>query len=130
MIDTLLEKYAIGITIIAVCLAVAVVFEIISKKRKHKHKNKSIFIHVIQTAVLCSMVIVAAQYVDMAATDFHLSFISTPLINFITIAIIAIILVRKLFQLVNRLEKTQIKKGATQPQHVLLPEYLKPPFLS
>lgn len=105
MIDSLLEKYAIGVTIVAVCLAVAIIFEMISKKRRHKHKNKSIFIHVIQTAVLCSMVMVAAQYLDMAATDFNLTFISTPLINFITVAIIAIILVRKLFQLVNRLEK-------------------------
>ncbi|RMA14053.1 mechanosensitive ion channel family protein [Providencia stuartii] len=112
MIDSLLEKYAIGVTIVAVCLAVAIIFEMISKKRRHKHKNKSIFIHVIQTAVLCSMVMVAAQYLDMAATDFNLTFISTPLINFITVAIIAIILARKLFQLVNRLEKTQIKRGS------------------
>lgn len=76
------------------------------------------------------MVMVAAQYLDMAATDFNLTFISTPLINFITVAIIAIILVRKLFQLVNRLEKTQIKEEVIQPLHVLSLESLKPPFLS
>ncbi|MCW2256483.1 MscS family membrane protein [Providencia alcalifaciens] len=114
MVDTLLEKYAIGITIIAACLVALVIFEILSKRHKHKHKQKhqSIFFHIIQTAVLCSVVIVAAQYVDMAATDFDLTFISTPLINFVTIALIALILMRKLFQLADRLERKQIKKGS------------------
>ncbi|EPL9571006.1 mechanosensitive ion channel family protein [Providencia rettgeri] len=112
MIEVLLEKYAIGMTIIAVCLMLYVGFEIFHKRRKHKHKHKSIIIHIIQTVVLCSVVVVAAQYVDMAAADFDLNFISTPLVNFITIALIALILMRKLFQLANRLEKTQIKKGS------------------
>ncbi|HDN2510777.1 MULTISPECIES: mechanosensitive ion channel family protein [Providencia] len=112
MIEVLLEKYAIGMTIIAACLMLYVFFEIFHKRRKHKHKHKSIIIHVIQTVVLCSVVVVAAQYVDMAAADFDLNFISTPLVNFITIALIALILMRKLFQLANRLEKTQIKKGS------------------
>lgn len=112
MIEVLLEKYAIGMTIIAVCLMLYVGFEIFHKRRKHKHKHKSIIIHIIQTVVLCGIVVVAAQYVDMAAADFDLNFISTPLVNFITIALIALILMRKLFQLANRLEKTQIKKGS------------------
>ncbi|MEQ4676308.1 mechanosensitive ion channel family protein [Providencia vermicola] len=112
MIEVLLEKYAIGMTIIAACLMLYVFFEIFHKRRKHKHKHKSIIIHVIQTVVLCAVVVVAAQYVDMAAADFDLNFISTPLVNFITIALIALILMRKLFQLANRLEKTQIKKGS------------------
>lgn len=112
MIEVLLEKYAIGMTIIAVCLMLYVGFEIFHKRRKHKHKHKSIIIHIIQTVVLCGVVVVAAQYVDMAAADFDLNFISTPLVNFITIALIALILMRKLFQLANRLEKTQIKKGS------------------
>lgn len=112
MIEVLLEKYAIGMTIIAACLMLYVFFEIFHKRRKHKHKHKSIIIHVIQTVVLCAVVVVAAQYVDMAAADFDLNFISTPLVNFITVALIALILMRKLFQLANRLEKTQIKKGS------------------
>ncbi len=48
----------------------------------------------------------------MAATDFDLSFISTSLVNFLTISAIALILMRKLFQLANRLEKKQIQKGS------------------
>lgn len=112
MIEVLLEKYAIGMTIIAVCLMLYVGFEIFHKRRKHKHKHKSIIIHIIQTVVLCDVVVVAAQYVDMAAADFDLNFISTPLVNFITITLIALILMRKLFQLANRLEKKQIKKGS------------------
>ncbi|EOE5321839.1 mechanosensitive ion channel family protein [Providencia rettgeri] len=112
MIEALLEKYAIGMTLIAVCLAVYLAFEVFHQRRKHKHKHKSILIHVIQTIVLCGIVIVAAQYVDMAATDFDLTFISTSLVNFVTIALIALILMRKLFQLANRLEKAQIKKGS------------------
>ncbi|QXX82451.1 mechanosensitive ion channel family protein [Providencia sp. R33] len=112
MIEVLLEKYAIGMTIIAVCLMLYVGFEIFHKRRKHKHKHKSIIIHIIQTVVLCGVVVVAAQYVDMAAADFDLNFISTPLVNFITITLIALILMRKLFQLANRLEKKQIKKGS------------------
>lgn len=110
MIEALLEKYAIGMTLIAVCLALYVVFEVLHKRRKHK--NKSILIHIIQTVVLCGIVIVLAQYVDMAATDFDLSFISTSLVNFLTISAIALILMRKLFQLANRLEKKQIQKGS------------------
>lgn len=110
MIEILLEKYAIGMTIIAVCLVLFVIFEAMSKR--HKQKQKSILVHVIQTLILCSLVTVAAQYVDMAANDFHLTFISPPLINFVTVALIALILMRKLFQLANRLEKKQVKKGS------------------
>ncbi|KLN47588.1 mechanosensitive ion channel protein MscS [Providencia rettgeri] len=112
MIEVLLEKYAIGMTIIAAFLVLYFFFEIFHKRRKHKHKRKSILINVIQTVVLCGVVIVIAQYVDMAAKDFDLTFISTSLVNFITISLIALILMRKLFQLANRLEKTQIKKGS------------------
>lgn len=110
MIEVLLEKYAIGMTLIAAFLAVYLVFEVVHKRRKHK--RKSILIHVVQTLVLCGVVIVIAQYVDMAATDFDLTFISTSLVNFVTMSLIALILMRKLFQLANRLEKTQIKKGS------------------
>ncbi|WP_323084557.1 mechanosensitive ion channel family protein [Providencia alcalifaciens] len=110
MIEALLEKYAIGMTIIAVCLALYLLFEVLHKR--HKHKRKSILVHVIQTMVLCVMVLVAAQSVDMAAGDFDLTFISTPLINLIAISVIALIITRKFFQLVNRLEKKQIKKGS------------------
>ncbi|HGN1706775.1 TPA: mechanosensitive ion channel family protein [Providencia rettgeri] len=110
MIEALLEKYAIGMTLIAVCLAIYLVFEILHKRRKHKHK--SILVHLIQTLVLCGVIIVIAQYVDMAATDFHLTFISTSLVSFVTVVLIALLLMRKLFQLANRLEKTQIKKGS------------------
>ncbi len=56
MIEALLEKYAIGMTLIAACLALYVVFEVLHKR--HKHKNKSILIHIIQTVVLCGIVIV------------------------------------------------------------------------
>ncbi len=84
----------------------------------------------IQTVVLCGVVIVIAQYVDMAAKDFDLTFISTSLVNFITISLIALILMRKLFQLANRLEKAQIKKAVTPLRHVLLPACLKQRYLS
>ncbi|UBX50830.1 mechanosensitive ion channel family protein [Providencia alcalifaciens] len=110
MIEALLEKYAIGMTIIAACLALYLLFEVLHKR--HKHKRKSILVHVIQTMVLCVMVLVAAQSVDMAASDFNLTFISTPLINLVAISVIALIITRKFFQLVNRLEKKQIKKGS------------------
>lgn len=110
MIEALLEKYAIGMTLIAAFLAIYLAFEIVHKRRKHKHKRKSILIHVVQTLVLCGVVIVIAQYVDMAATDFDLTFISTSLVNFVTISLIALILMRKLFQLANRLEKHKLKR--------------------
>ncbi|MGL5952870.1 MAG: mechanosensitive ion channel family protein [Providencia rustigianii] len=110
MIQTLLEKYAVGMTIITVCLVVYLIFEILHKR--HKHKRKSILVHVIQTIVLCVIVLAIAQIVDMAASDFELSFISTPLINLVAISAITLIIMRKLFQLANRLEKQQIKKGS------------------
>ena len=110
MIQTLLEKYAVGMTIITVCLVVYLIFEILHKR--HKHKRKSILVHVIQTIVLCVIVLAIAQTVDMAASDFELSFISTPLINLVAISAITLIIMRKLFQLANRLEKQQIKKGS------------------
>lgn len=110
MIEALLEKYAIGMTIIAVCLALYLFFEVLHKR--HKHKRKSILVHGIQTMVLCVMVLVAAQSIDMATSDFDLTFISTSLINLIAISVIALIITRKFFQLVNRLEKKQIKKGS------------------
>ncbi|MEZ2795128.1 mechanosensitive ion channel family protein [Proteus terrae] len=110
MNDALIIKYSIGVGIALACFVGFVVVSLFHDKKKKRRRN--IIIHISQAILLCSLVLILSQYCEMAVVDFNLHFISFRMINFFTYVGIALILMRKFFLLINRLEKAQIKKGS------------------
>lgn len=110
MDEPLLIKYLIGAGIFALFFIGYLV--IIYFQRRKEHRQRSIVIHVITTILLCSLIFILSQYAEMAIVDFRLKLISFEMVNVFTSAAIAFILMRKIFMLLNRLEKNQIKKGS------------------
>lgn len=110
MNEELIMKYSIGIGVVLACFIGFLVVSLFQSKKKKRRRN--IIIHISQAILLCSLVIILGEYVEMAIVDFNLHFISFKLVNFFTSAAIALILMRKFFLLINRLEQKQIKKGS------------------
>jgi len=109
MYEPLLIKYLIGAGIIALFFIGYLIVFFFQHKKKHRHNN--IFIHLISTILLCGLIFIINQYVKMAISDFNLKLISFEMVNVFTTAATAFILMNKVFQLLNRFEKNQIKKG-------------------
>ncbi|WOE30537.1 MULTISPECIES: mechanosensitive ion channel family protein [unclassified Acinetobacter] len=110
MNEILLIKYSVGVCIAALCI-VAYVFSIFLIDKK-KHLKGSILFHLSQAFALCCLVVVVGLYTQMAIIDFKLAFISIKIVDFLIVLSIALILMRKLFLLINLLERTQIQKGS------------------
>ena len=110
MYEPLVIKYLIGTGIIAV-LCIGYLIIIYFQKRKQRHQ-RNIFIHLISTILLCGLIFIISQYTDMAIVDFDLKFITFQMVNVFTAAAMAFIFLNKMFQLLNRLEAKQIKKGS------------------
>lgn len=108
MAETLLMKYAVGGGIILVGLIFYLIFAWIGGK--YSGKKKGIFSRIFQSLILCTVVIVAEQYVIFALGDLKIKTITPLVINLISSSAIVIILLHRLFQLINNLEAIQIKK--------------------
>lgn len=110
MNEGLLLKYSVGVCIALFCL-LAYIFSALLINKKH-HLKGSILFHLGQAFALCCFVAVVGLYTQMAVADFKFDFISTTILDFLIGLAIALILMRKLFLLINLLERTQIQKGS------------------
>lgn len=108
MTNELLMKYSVGgITILSgliICMICAYI------AHKYQETKKSIAAHILQSISLSIIVVVTAQYAILAISDFHIQFITPTIVNIIATSLIGIILLQRIFQLINRLEQAQIKK--------------------
>ncbi|EEG85645.1 hypothetical protein PROPEN_02453 [Proteus penneri ATCC 35198] len=127
MNDALIIKYSIGVSIALACLVGFIIVSLFHDKKKKRHRN--IIVHISQAIFLCSLVIILSQYCEMAVVDFNLHFISFRMINFFTYIGIALILMRKFFLLINRLEKLKLKKAVILLLLVLFLAYSKSLYL-
>jgi len=123
MDEPLIIKYLIGAGIIALFF-VTYLIVIYFQKRK-KHRQRSILFHLVSTILLCGMIFIISQYTDMAIVDFNLKFISFEMVNVFSTAATAFILMNKIFQLLNRVEKNKIKKGGDPTSARMISRILK-----
>lgn len=123
MDEPLLIKYLIGAGITALFLVSYLIIIYFQQRKKHRQRN--IFVHLISTILLCSVIFVIAQYADMAIVDFNLKLISFEMVNVFSTAAMAFILMKKIFQLLNRLEQKQIKKGGDPTSARMMSRILK-----
>lgn len=110
MSNLLFTKYEYGLGLIAVCFAILILFEFFA--RKQKLGIRAIIIHLVLTGILCAIVSLTAEYLQMAIKDFKVKFISAQTIYFVQILLITLIIMRTIFFLLNRLEARQVAKGA------------------
>lgn len=110
MNQTLITKYEYGLGLIAICFAVLMLFEFFA--RRQKLGIRAIIIHLVLTGILCAIVSLTAEYMQMAIKDFKVKFITSQTIYFFQILLITLIVMRTIFFLLNRLEARQVAKGA------------------
>lgn len=79
--------------------------------RRSRKWARNIFAHVLQVVVLCSLVLAIRQIVRLAAADYQLIEITPRVIDFVTTLVVILIIMRRLFMLINRIERTQIGTG-------------------
>lgn len=123
MDEPLLIKYLIGAGVMAlfiICYLIIIYFQ----KRK-KHHQRSILYHLVSTILLCSIIFIISQYIDMAIVDFKLKLISFEMVNVFSTAAMVFILMSKIFQLLNRVEKKQIKRGGDPTSARMISRILK-----
>ncbi|EKT60976.1 mechanosensitive ion channel family protein [Providencia sneebia] len=107
MFQALFEKLNNHSIVLILYLIIFIILEIIIYLKKYK----SLFIHIIQVAAECLFVILLMQFIDTIKVKLGLSFIPTSFINFMILIFISIILIKKSFLLINRLEKYQVTRG-------------------
>lgn len=123
MKDPLIMKYSIGLGVFFLILLVYLVFSLVAKK--HRWGRKGIIVHFLLGAVLCAAVLVFSQYLEMAIADFHLKILSPTIINYIQTFLIGLIVLNMLYFFVNRLEETQVSKGADRTSAKIITRVLK-----
>lgn len=123
MTEELITKYAIGFGIILLCFVAFLLIHAL--QRREKHLMRSIPIHVIEFVILCVLILVAKSYALMAIVDYDLHFITPRTIDLLAVAAIAMIAMRQLFMLINRMEKHQISKGSDATSAKVIARTLK-----
>lgn len=123
MDEPLIIKYLIGL--VAITLVIFGYLIVTYYKNKKKHRRRSLLVHFVSTLLLMGMIFIISQYANMAIVDFHLRLISSELVNVFSTAAMAFLLVSKIFQLLNRVEKNQIKKGSDPTSAKMISRILK-----
>lgn len=123
MTEELILKYAIGIGILLLCLFVFLFVRRL--QRREHHLIRSIPLHVIEAATLSGLVIVAKTYALMSIEDYDLRIITPKTIDLIAVVLFALIAMRQLFLLINRMESHQINKGSDPTSAKVISRTLK-----
>lgn len=112
MHNDLLIKYAIGAVLALICVSVSLSMRWLLRSKKHHTPH--LLLHVFQMIAASLFIVVLATYAQMAVVDFDVSIITVSMINYISAVLIALVLMDKLFRLVNLIEKNQTHKGANR----------------
>ncbi len=123
MSDELLTKYFIGGGIILFGLILYLIFSWIG--RKYKGKKLGIISNIFKSLVLCGIVLVLQQYIALALVDFHIVFIPIMVVRVISSGLIAIIILNRLFKIINGLEEKQIQKHGDPTSAKIITRVLK-----
>lgn len=109
MDSELVSSNILSISVLIACIISIIVLTIFDRKRE---KGKFGFIvHFSQFFILSCIITILGGYAEIAVVHYRIDFINSSTIDFICTSIVVLILMRKLFLMINRLEKNQLKKG-------------------
>lgn len=119
----LLIKYSIGLGIAIFCLIGAFWTDV--RLRRKQSLTRKITFHVVQTVFLCSFAFTVKQYMEYAITDYRLHAVSSKAIDFLTVTLVALIILRQVSLLITLFEKHQISKGSDPTSTRVIARMLK-----
>lgn len=105
--------YAIGLGSALVCMLVTL-WSAVELKRLAKHSalTKKVVLHLLQGAALIGLMLLLDQYARLAVSEHRFKSPIQGAMSVITLIVISTIVLRKLFLMINLLEKLQIAKGS------------------
>ncbi|WP_372372503.1 mechanosensitive ion channel family protein [Alcaligenes faecalis] len=92
------------------------------RRRKWSH---NIIAQIVQLGLLYGAIAVARQYINMALVDYHVTWLTPRMVDFVAVLTAAAVLMHTLSLLINRLEKTQLSKGGDPTSARLIARVLK-----
>lgn len=123
MLEALFLKYSISAGVLVVCVCGIAVTSY--KLRKKNGLMKKITLHGLQAIFICAFISILSHYVIDLVRAYHLQPSAIRIVNLITISLIALVVLRKVFMLINLMEKYQINKGREATSARLLARILK-----
>ncbi|WP_058911256.1 mechanosensitive ion channel family protein [Entomohabitans teleogrylli] len=93
--------------------------------RSHPKFRHGVLIHTFQFLLWSAIIIILGSYADDAISDFKLTFINPTVVSLVCTSLIAALLLRKLFLMINRLEKNQVNKGSDVTSARMISRVLK-----
>jgi len=124
MNEDLLFNYAAVVIAMLLCLAALAVLRLRLHKR-HLSMTRKITLHALQTTCLVLLILSGRKLVQDVASDYHFHQSLLNPINWATLILIAIAVLRLVFLLINLMEKNQISKGNDPTTARLISRILK-----
>lgn len=110
--------------IVLICSLVASVGLFIYDKRREKGKH-AIFVHTAQFIMWALCVIILGDFIEQGIVHFQWRFISEDTVAVLCTTLIVLLLIRKLFLMINRLTQAQIKRGSDMTSAHIVARVLK-----
>lgn len=108
-----LLTYAVGLGSAALCLIVALWSAVELKRlKKQRALGKKVTIHVLQAAVLIAFILLCNQYAHLAVANHRFKQPIQSTFSVLTLITISLLVLRKLFLIINLVEEFQIAKGS------------------
>src|SRR5690625_1913345 len=125
MSEPFILTYSTGLILAALWVIGALGTTIILRRKHRLRVGSKIILHIIQTAFWCALALTARHYFTDALNTFHLQHVSQRVIDFSTVAIVALIIIWQLFLLIDLFEHHQIAKGSDPTSARLVSRILK-----
>lgn len=123
MSDELLNKYFVGAGVIIFSLILYLILSWVGGK--YKEKKRGIIASILKSFVLSGIVLIVQQYIILALVDLHIKSVPIIVIRLTASALITIIILHRLFKIINGLEKVQIKKYGDPTSAKIITRVLK-----
>lgn len=126
MTEELLIKYSLNLGLALVLLGAFLVARV-QLHRKHLSVAKKISWHAIAALVLSFLIVVVVQLFQTILRDYHLQLHQniTNALTWLQYGLIALVIIRQVFLLINLLEKRQISKGSDPTSARIMSRVLK-----